>query len=49
MLIKNIIKDIFGSACKHINNKKLDEPEFELCKNTIQITLTYLGRKRKQA
>lgn len=48
MLIETTIKEMFDNACNLIINENLDAPEFELCKNTIQITLTYLEGKRRK-
>lgn len=48
MIIETTIKDMFDNACNLIMNENLDDAEFELCKNTIQTTLTYLNSKRKK-
>lgn len=46
-MIESTIKEMFETSCKLIINENLDEAEFELYKNIIQTTLTYLTIKRK--
>lgn len=46
--IEKTIKEMFENACKLIITENLDEPEFNLCKNTIHTTLTYLAGKREK-
>ncbi len=44
--IEQNILDMFEAASKVILKDDITDPEFELCKNTIMITIEYLKSKR---
>lgn len=44
--IEQNILDMFEAASKVILESQISDPEFELCKNTIMITIEYLESKR---
>lgn len=44
--IEQNIKEMFEAASEAILSKDIDEAEFNLCVNTITITIDYLKSKR---
>lgn len=44
--IEACMKEMFDAASGLVFNEQIDEIDFQLCFNTIQITLTYLKDKR---